>query len=138
MKKLMIITALLLFAGIAVGQTLSTGNLIGTHVLKMEMNEGVTLDQCVTFMKDRYIPETEKLYEGAKLFLMQPVRGVHENSLGMLVWYKNEAARDKYYNDDGTPSDLGNKTLEKFAPVMEEMGKLGTVTTEYTDWILVK
>ena len=43
-----------------------------------------------------------------------------------------------YYNEDGTLNDLGNKAYEKLGPVMAEMEKLGTVTTDYTDWILEK
>lgn len=138
MRKLVVLTALLLIAGTAFGQTLNKGNLIGVHVLKMEMNQGVTMEQCIAFMKETYIPETEKIFEGTKIYLLNGVRGEHGNEIGMLAWYKDEAARNKYYNDDGSLNDLGNKAFEKFGSVMAEMEKLGTVTTDYTDWILEK
>ena len=86
MRKLMIITALLLFAGIAFGQTLNEGNLIGVHVLKLEMNQGVTLDQCIKFMKEKYIPESEKAFEGTKIFLLKGLSGENQNELGMIAW----------------------------------------------------
>ena len=49
----------------------------------------------------------------------------------------DEASRDKYYNSDGGLNDLGVKTQEKMAPILTEMEKIGIMTSEYTDWILL-
>ena len=54
----------------------------------------------------------------------------------MIVIYKDEAARDKFYNEDGTQSEYGSKVMEELAPMNAEMEKLGTWSSTYTDWIV--
>jgi hypothetical protein len=137
MRKLLVITALLLFAGIAFGQTLKKGNLLGVHVMSVELKPGATMDQYIDFCKAKYIPASEKAYKGMKLFIMKGVRGVHNNSIGFIVQFPDEASRDQYYNDDGTTNELGNKLVEEMAPIVTEMEKIGTWSSEYTDWVLL-
>ena len=95
------------------------------------------MDQFIDFCQEKYIPESEKIYEGMKSFMMKCVRGEHKNSIGFIVQFVDEASRDKYYNSDGGLNDLGVKTQEKLAPILTEMEKIGTMTSEYTDWILL-
>ena len=137
MKKLVIISALLLFAGIAFGQTLMKGNLIGVHVMNVELKTGATMDQFVDFLDEKLKPAWEKAFPGIKVFTMKGVRGEHMNEIGTIVQFTDEAARDKYYNADGGSNELGNKAMEKLAPVIAEGEKIGTWTSKYTDWLLL-
>lgn len=137
MKKLMIITALLLFAGITFGQVLQKGNLVGMHVLKIELKEGVTMDQYIKFFNEKTKPALEKADKEMKIYPMKAIRGENNNEFGMIVVYKNEAARDKYYNAEGDLSEFGNKLMEEVAPVNAEAEKLGTWTSTYTDWVVL-
>ena len=136
MKKVLVFTALLLFAGIAFGQTLKKGNLIGVHVVTVELKPDVTMEQYIKFLSEKYIPEFEKLYEGYHLFTMKGIRGENKGSIGFLFQLKDEATRNLYNNDDGSPTDLGNQLWEKFKPVFSEMEKLGTWASDYTDWVI--
>jgi hypothetical protein len=136
MKKLCIITALLLFAGLASGQMLQQGNLIGIHVVTVDLKAGATMDQFIEFFNETAKPAWENADQEMKIFPLKAIRGENENAFGMLVQYKNEAARDKYYNADGSSTDFGMKFQEKIAPVSAEMEKLGTWTSTYTDWII--
>ncbi len=136
MKKLVIITALILFAGIAFGQTLQKGNLIGVHVLKVELKTGVTMDQYIEFFNEKTKPAWEKADKGMKVFPIKAIRGENNNEFGMIIIYKDEAARNKHYDADGNLSEYGNKVMEEIAPVTAELEKLGTWTSTYTDWIV--
>jgi len=136
MKKLLVISALLLFAGIAFGQTLQKGNLIGVHVLSIDLKPGVTMDQYIDFFNENTKPAWEKNQEGMKIFTMKGIRGEHMNEIGLIIQFTDEAARDKSFNADGSRSEFGEKMQEKMAPIMTEMKKLGTNTSKYTDWII--
>jgi len=137
MKKLLVITAFLLFAGIAFGQTLQKGNLIGVHVMSVELKPGATMDQFIDFFNKKAKPEWEKIHEGMKVFIMKGIRGENVDEIGMLYQFKDEAARDKSYNDDGSISEFGQKVQEKLAPILTEAGKIGTWTFKYTDWLVL-
>ena len=95
------------------------------------------MDQFIDFCQEKYIPESEKIYEGMKSFMMKGVRGEHKNSIGLMVQFVDEASRDKYYNPDGGLNDLGLKLQEKMVAIFTEMEEIGTMTTVYTDWILL-
>jgi hypothetical protein len=136
MKKLFIITALLLFAGLAFGQTLQKGNLIGVHVVTVDLKAGATMDQYIAFFNEKAKPVWENADKEMKIFPLKAIRGENANKFGMLIQYKNEAARDKYYNADGSATDFGMKFQEKIAPVAAEMEKIGTWTSTYTDWVI--
>jgi len=137
MKKLFIITAFLLFAGIAFGQTLMKGNLIGVHVMSVELKPGATMGQFIDFFNEKTKPAWEKTHEGMKIFMMKGIRGEHMNEIGLIIQFTDEAARDQSYNADGSLSEFGEKTQDKMAPVLVEAEKIGTWTFKYTDWILL-
>lgn len=133
----MIITALLLFAGLAFGQILQEGNLVGVHVVKVELKPGITMDQYINFFNEKMKPAWEKTYKGMEVYPMKAIRGENKSEFGMIVVFKDEAARDKHYNKDGSPSEYGAKAMEEIAPVSQEGEKLGTWTSKYTDWIVL-
>lgn len=137
MKKLLIITALVLLAGIAYGQTLKKGNLIGVHVMSVELKPGATMEQYVDFYTKKVIPAWEKSQEGVKLFMLKGIRGEQKDEIGLMVQFPDEAARDKSYNADGSMTEFGEKIQEKMAPILGEAEKIGTSTSKYTDWLVL-
>ena len=137
MKKLLIITALLLFAGIAFGQTLKKGNLIGVHVMSIELRTGATMDQYIDFFNEKAKPAWENAHKGMKIFLIKGLRGENVNEIGMLFQFTDEAARDQSYNADGSLTEFGQKVREKMAPIIAETEKIGTNTSKYTDWLIL-
>ena len=44
--------------------------------------------------------------------------------------------KNKYFNDDGSPTDLRKPGMEKVRAVEKELEKLGTYKTKYTDWVV--
>ena len=136
MKKLILITALTLVAGLSFGQTLQKGNLLGLHIMTINLKPKVTMDQLKTFFICKEIPELEKQFQGVKGYLVNGGRGENKNSFGIIYLFETEEARDKYFNTDGTTNDLGKSAFEKLGPTDKELEKLGTYTTKYTDWVV--
>jgi len=138
MKKLILTTAFIfLLVGVTFGQSLQKGNIIGTHVLTVDLKPDVTMEQFQEFYISKFIPEMEKLFPGWKGYLVKGIRGENENSIGLIWVIKSEEYRDKYFNEDGSLNELGTITLEKMNPVLEELEKLGTDTSTYTDWLIL-
>lgn len=137
MKKLIQITVLILMAGMTYGQTLQKGNLIGTHVWSVTLAPGVTMDKYVEFINTKLIPEMEKTHPGWKAYVVKGIRGENPNSYGMIYIIKSQMERDKYYNADGTDSELGKQATVKMQPIMDELMKLGPGTSKYTDWVVL-
>lgn len=136
MKKLILIASLILAVGLTYGQNLQKGNLVGTHVITITPNSGVTVEQITDYMIKTYIPEFQKVRPEWKGYLTKGVRGENANSIGMIIVIKSEKDRDKYYNADGTANELGTKASEKMKPFIDELEKLGTWTSKYTDWVI--
>jgi hypothetical protein len=72
-----------------------------------------------------------------KVYLIKSIRGnIRKDSYGLIHVVKSDKVRDKFYNADGTQTELGKSWGEKFKPVMEELKKYGTYTTTWTDWVV--
>lgn len=136
MKKLILIAAVILMAGITYGQSLQKGTLVGTHVMTVTLIPGVSMEKYMEVLKTKLIPEMEKNMPTWKVYLLKGIRGENNNSFGLLYVIKSAQDRDKYYNVDGSDSELGKSLNVKLKPVLDELGKLGTLTTKYTDWLV--
>jgi hypothetical protein len=136
MKKLLLIAAVILIAGITYGQSLQKGNLVGTHTITVSLKPGATMEKFTDFYKTKVIPEMEKNMPYWKVYLVKGLRGENINSFGLIIVVKSVQDRDKYYNADESDSELGKSTNVKLKPVMDELEKLGTYSSKYTDWIV--
>ena len=136
MKKLIVVTALILFTGVTFSQTLQKGNLVGMHILTINLDPDVTMNQFLDFFSSKVIPEIEESFPGWKAYLVKGIRGENANSFGLIYVIESEEDRNKYYNEDGSQNELGNSIVEKVQPIMTELNQLGTWTTEYTDWLV--
>lgn len=134
MKRLMIIAALLLSAGIAFGQVLQKGGMIAVHRTTVTLAPDVTMDQYKDFLNSKWYPELNKLVEGVTFFGLRGDRGENANAFATLVYCESEDIRNKYWPGDGSDSDEWSAVLEKLQALFEKMQKLGTYTSLYTDW----
>ena len=137
MKKLLILSLVVwISAGMTFAQQFQKGNLIGFHNLKLVLNSGVTEDQLVHFIESKYIPAAEETYPGSKVYFLKSVRGECVNCYSMIIFFKSNEERNKYWKDDGSVTELGAKTREKMSPVEIEFEKLCKTTDTYTDWLV--
>jgi hypothetical protein len=136
MKKLMIVTALLLFAGIAFGQTLNRGSIVAVHNYNIVLQPDITLNQFLDFMEKTYKPEFEKAFPGTTIVGLMGDRGVGMYTFAGMIIFDSKDIRDKYFPvaDEGVSNWTGEqqKTWQK---LNEEIGKMVLdLNTTYTDW----
>jgi len=117
-------------------QTLQKGNLLGAHLIKLKLDPDVTMNQYLDFLTKKYIPMLEKGFQGWKVFLMKADRGEYKDEYMWLYWIESLEARDRYLDSEGNANDEGNKAFEQVQPVFDEMQKLGTWSSTYTDWLI--
>ncbi len=137
MKKLLFILTFLLIAGSLLGQTLQKGNLVGVHVITIELKKGITMSEFQKFHVNKLIPEYEKNYPGWQLFLAQGLRGENQNKYGWIIIVESEEVRDNYYNDDGSITEFGQQAADKMKPILQEAEEFGKLHRSYTDWLIL-
>lgn len=136
MKKLILLVLLIFAAGLIYGQNLQKGNLVGTHVMTVTLQPGVTMEQFIEVFKSKVLT-TYNIDPDWHVYLVKSIRGnVSKDSFGLIHVVKSDQVRDKFYNIDGSRTELGKLWAEKLLPVTEELNKYGTFTTTWSDWIV--
>jgi len=136
MKKLIILTAFILFSGFSFSQTLQKGNLIGFHILTITPNPDVTFNQYMDFFMHKWVPKYEESFPGLKLFVVKGERGENNNRVGLLFLFESAEIRDKYWPKMDEGSELAQQGFDKLRPTSIEMQKLGTWSSVHTDWVV--
>lgn len=122
---------------ISFGQELKKGNVVATHVMVLELGKDVTLEQFTDFMFDKYIPAFQKIWKGWKAYPVKRIRGENIDGFGLIMVIKSEKDRAKYFNADGSYSELGILATECLRPLYSELTKLATIKSDkYTDWLV--
>ena len=138
MRKLFIITALLLFAGIAFGQTLNKGSIIAVHNYEIIFQPDVTSNQFSEFMEKTYIPSFEKAFPGTTLVNLMGDRGALVNKYGGMIIFDSIELRDKYYPiaDEEGEGTGWNEEQQKIVQMLNEGMSKFVISFErtYTDW----
>ena len=138
MRKLLVISALLLFAGIAFGQTLNKGSIIAVHNYDIIFQPDVTSNQFLEFMEKTYIPKFEKAFPGTTLVSLMGDRGALVNKYGGMIIFDSIELRDKYYpiaDEEGEGTGWNEEQQKTVQMLNEGMSKL-VISFErtYTDW----
>jgi hypothetical protein len=136
MKKLLVITAFILFSGITFGQALENGNIIGLHNFSLNLDPDVTYNQYKIFFIEKYIPELDKNFPDVKHYFTRGNREDNGNNIGLIVIFKSQEIKNKYYNEDGSRTELMISIQERMKSTREKLDSLGTVTTKYTEWVI--
>ena len=114
----------LLFSGSALfAQSLEKGNLVGLHTMTVNLDPDVTMNQYKDFLRTKWIPAIEKHTPGMKAYLLQAIRGENQNSLGIIFMFNSDEDRNKYWNADGTPTELQQAVGEKMQAINAEANK---------------
>ena len=137
MRTIYLIGILILLSGLVFGQTLEKGNLVGIHVITIELNPGVTMQEFQDFHINTLIPEYEKYYVGWQMYLAQGIRGENKNRYGWILVAESEETRNRLYNDNGSLTEYGKEIREKMKPVLDKVEKFGKLNRTYTDWLIL-
>lgn len=135
MKKLFVLAALILITGSVFGQSLKKGNFVGFHVMTITLNPNVTMDQYLDVFINKVIPADNKYFQ-SKSYVAKGVRGECVNCISWIMVWDTEAGRNKFFNSEGGMNDAGKDAMAKVQPAIDELNKLGTFTSKYTDWVV--
>ncbi len=139
MKKGLIFLAIALIGNCSFGKTMHKGTLLGLHISTPDLKEGVTMEAYTKFFTGKVIPAYDKAFPGMKTYLIKSLRGADSGSMGVIFMFNNEAARNKYFNNDGSMTKLGNDASEKLNAVSKEEDKYVTSSPaldKYNDWLV--
>jgi len=118
-------------------QTLQKGAVLGFHNGTFTPNPDVTMNQCISFIKDKYFTEIEKNLPGIKCYLLKGVRGENVDHISFIYLFQSDEVRNKFWKEEGIYTELGTAAREKMGPVVEELAKFGKMNDKYTDWIIL-
>ena len=107
MKNYLILAAFVLLNTAAFGQVLPKGTLVGMHTFSVKLNGKTTMQQFEDAVKAKWVPASSKAFS-CQSHVLKFVRGKSANKMGVLIIYKNDAERNKFYN----PDDLDEINLE--------------------------
>jgi hypothetical protein len=139
MKKVLFSFAFALTGIFSFGQTVHKGNLLGVHTFTVNLKEGVTMEDYVKFFTSKVIPANDKAFPGMKTYLIKSLRGQDSSSLGAIYMFNSEADRNKYFNNNGTTTELFNAANAKLSDIQKEMDKYQTSSNapdKYNDWLV--
>jgi len=138
MRKLLVISALLLFAGIAFGQTLNKGGILWVHEWQVTVDDA-TAKQMQEYWEKNLIPLANKHFPEAETYIVKGIGADNQNAIGSAWYYKSMDDLRKYFNEDGTPTEAGGVAFAEIMPMVEEMmAKFGEFSFVARDWIILK
>ncbi len=139
MKKGLFFLAFALTGIFSFGQTVHKGSLLGLHTSTHNFKEGVTMEDYEKFYTSKAIPAYEKAFPGIKFYLIKSLRGQDSSSLGVISIFNSESDRNKYFNNDGTMTELGKAASAKLSDIGKEFDKY-VITCDapdkYNDWLV--
>ena len=136
MKKLIIAFAFILIAGTAFGQTLQKGGMVSVHEWSLTLNDGVTMDQFVEHWNKNILSEMKLTMPEMKAYILKGLE--LENTYAGLYYWNSLEDMGKYYNEDGSPTELGAAAYEKLMPLIEELSEFGEFTWEQENWLIIE
>ena len=113
---------------------LSKDNLIGFHKLNVTLNNGYTMQDFENYFTKTLIPAYNSAFMGAKVHLIKGIKGKDVNSLGMLWIFESSEFVSKFWNSNGTSTDLNNSINEGLNDINAGLSVIGSWTSEFTDW----
>ena len=139
-KKAALIAAILLISSFCRAQKLEPGNLIGLHVVTVNLNPNVTMDEFTNAFVHQVLPEYEKNWPGLKGYLVKSFFKDSKHKFAIIWLFKTVDDRNRNFDANDRANELEKAALEKVKPVEEELKKqYGSYTVEYThedDWVV--
>jgi hypothetical protein len=134
MKRLILIAAVIIMAVTTYGQTFQKGNCFTVHIYSVTLAPDVSLDKYFDFIETRLFPEYEKYMPECKVYLAKGIKGECVNCYSLITVFQSEADMLKYFNWDGTGTDLTKANSARVKPLFDELAKLGKNIDRNTTW----
>lgn len=138
MKKLILAAAFILLTGLAFGQSLEKGGVMGIHEWTLKLNPDVTMNQVLEFWESKALPIMKKAIPEHTPFLLKGTGANNKYEYAGLYYYNSLEDLRKYWKVDGSPTEKGAAAMELIRPILEEISELGEFTYTAKDWIIIK
>lgn len=139
-NRAIVIVTFLLSSLSSWAQGLERGNLIGVHVVTVDLKPNVTMDEFTKFYVHEVLPEYEKNWPGLKGYLLKSFFRDAQNKFAIVWLFKTEADRNRNFDANDRANELEKAALEKVKPIEEKLKKMyGSYTVKYThedDWVV--
>ena len=135
-KILVLLMALFCFSFVMNAQNLNKGNLLGLHAGTLKLAPNVTMQQYVSHFKNQLKPVLEKEFQ-CKVIMVESVRGKNAKQVGFIWLFASDAARNKVYKAENVMTEYGEKAMKNAQPAIDAWNKLGTISSDYTDWVVL-
>ncbi len=137
MKKLLIISAFILFTGVAFGQSMQKGGVVAIHEWTLKLKPDVTMNQFLDHWEETIVPEMEKAIPEMTALILKGIGKDNKYEYAGLYYYNSLEDLRKYWKEDGSPTEDGAAIMEKFAPLIAELSKFGEFTWSPSDWVIL-
>ena len=137
MKKFLFIGLAIFVSLFLKAQSVEKGSFIGFHIISADLRQGVTKDDFIKFYNSRMIPQMESSFPETKVYLLESIRGENTNTVGIMWVFKSESDRNRYFNEDGSTTPIGNEAYKKVNSLNVELANyvnINTIKRVYTDW----
>ena len=138
MKKIAFVVALALLTGVAFGQTIQKGAVVGLYDIEITLDPDVTMNQYLDFVLNESFPAWEKHMPGIKLFILKGFRGDNAKGYGLCVWCESKEVYKKYWDKEGAPTELLQGLMKnELKEVQEKAKKVGWMSWDFTDYVVL-
>src|SRR5690349_140180 len=126
------VVASLLFACVSHAQGLKSGNLIGVHVITVDLKPNVTMEEFTDAYKRDVLPQYEKNWPGLKGYLLKSFFRDSRNQFAIVWLFETVEDRNRNFDANDRANDLEKAALAKVKPYEEKLKKrYGTYTVSY-------
>jgi hypothetical protein len=136
MKKAFFTSAFLLLAGVVFGQTFQKGGVLSVHHMDPVLDPDVTMNQYLDYIHNQLIPAYEKLFPGVQVYVMTGLNRENKDDHGLGFLWDSKENFNRYWNDDGSPTEECEKTMKELQPVLDKFTKLGSSNSTIGDWLI--
>jgi len=138
MRKLFIITALLLVTGLSFSQSLQKDGVVSIHVWTVKLNPDVTMNQFLEIWDNTFSALIKEVMPEMKPLVIKGIgKDYKYEYAGLYIWESIDEFR-KYWNEDGSPTEKGMPVVEKLMSKMGVLEKYGEFTYTAKDYIIIQ
>jgi hypothetical protein len=94
------------------------------------------MDQFVEHWNKNILSEMKLTMPEMKAYILKGLE--LENTYAGLYYWNSLEDMGKYYNEDGSATELGAAAFEKLMPLIEDLSKFGEFTWEQENWLIIE
>lgn len=138
MKRILLITAFLLTCTqLLYAQCIKSECMISIHTVEYTPNSGYDRSDLLNFLHDKLYPAFAKELD-CEIKLIKGLNRETENKVGVVYYYTSKQHFNKFWNDDGSPTDKGKRAIKNIEPLRIEFRELGSSETSgMQDWVVL-